>query len=140
MKQTTINNIIIRCEFIDLLDRLERINYDYVDLNELNDFIYYDHKNENAYKIANVINDKETYIFQYINSYNQYINIPHAEFRPKTEYDFNLDLVNKTFKKMDEYNDIELHTIIDMNMNMDMYIQLDRLKKNKSLLRRILGC
>ena len=32
MKQTTINNIIIRCEFIDLLDRLERINYDYVDL------------------------------------------------------------------------------------------------------------
>jgi hypothetical protein len=41
---------------------------------------------------------------------------------------------------MDEYNDIKLHTIIDMNMNMDMYIQLDRLKKNKSLLRRILGC
>ena len=38
MKNTIINNITIRCEFIDLIDRLERINYDYVDLSELNNF------------------------------------------------------------------------------------------------------
>jgi hypothetical protein len=144
MKQT-INNITIRCEFIDLIDRLERINYDYVDINELNNFIYYDNKNNldgdgiNSYKIANVINNKETYIFQYkkTNGDNyEFVNIPNAEFRPNTEYDFSLDLVNKIFKKTDEYNDIELHTII----NMDMDIQIDRNKKNKSLLRKILGC
>ena len=107
--------------FIDLLDKLEKINFDFVDINELNNFTYYDYKNNqnviNTYKISNIINNKETYIFQYINSDNNYINIPHAEFYPNTEYDFNLDLINKTFKKMDEFNDIELHTIIDIDFN-----------------------
>jgi hypothetical protein len=147
MKQTIINNITIRCEFIDLIDRLERINYDYVDLNELNNFIYYDNKNNqdgdgiNSYKIAKVINNKETYIFQYkkTNGDNyEFVNIPNAEFHPNTEYDFSLDLVNKIFKKTDEYVDIELHTVI--NIDTDMDIQIDRHKKNKSLLRKILGC
>ena len=136
-QQKVINNITIRCEFIDLIDRL---NYDYVDLNELNNFIYHDIKNNNdginTYKIANVINNKEKYIFQYKNSNNEYINIPNAEFNQKTEYDFSLDLVNKIFKKTDEYNDIELHTII----NMDMDIEIEINKNNKSLLRKILGC
>lgn len=133
MKQTTINNIIIRCEFIELLDRLERINYDYVDLSELNHFIYYDYKNENSYSIANIINNKETYIFQYKNSNNMYIDIPNAIFYPNTEYDFNLDLVNKYFKKLDEFNDIQLHTIINIDMDMNII-------KRKSLIRKILGC
>jgi hypothetical protein len=140
MKNQTINNITIRCEFIDLIDRLERINYDYVDLNELNNFIYYDHKNKDAYKIANVINNKETYIFQYKNSNNEYINIPNSEFHQNTEYDFSLDLVNKIFKKTDEYVDIELHTVINIDINMDMDNQIDRRKKNKSIIRKILGC
>lgn len=130
-----INQIIIRCEFIDLIDRLERINYDYVDINELNNFIYYDYKNENSYKISNIINNKETYIFQYkTNNDNEFINIPNAIFYPKREYDFNLDLVNKIFKKMDEYDDVELHTIINMD------IEIDVNKKNKSLFRKIFGC
>ena len=141
MKNTIINNITIRCEFIDLIDRLERINYDYVDLSELNNFIYSDPKNNqddiNMYKIANVINNKETYIFQY-KKYNgtnyELINIPNAEFRPNTDYDFSLDLVNRIFKKTDEYNDIELHTIINIDMDLELH------KKNKSLLRKILGC
>jgi hypothetical protein len=138
MRQTPINNIIIRCEFIDLLDRLERINFDFVDLNELNNFIYYDIKNNkqfvNTYKIANVINNKETYIFQYKNSNNEYIDIPNAEFYPNIEYDFNLDLVNKTFKKLDEYHNIELHTIINIDMDINI------INKKKSLIRKILGC
>ena len=44
--------------------------------------------------------------------------------------------MNKIFKKTDEYNDIELHTII----NMDMDIEIEINKNNKSLLRKILGC
>ncbi len=133
-----IEKIIIRCEFIDLIDHLERINYDYVDLNELNNFIYIDPKNNDSYKISNVINNKETYIFQYkVTKNNSYelINIPNAEFKNKVEYDFDLDLVNKIFKKMDEYIDVELHTII----NMDIDVEVD-VKKNKSLLRKIFGC
>ena len=34
-----------------------------------------------------------------------------AKFYPNIEYDFSLDLMNRTFKKLDEYNDIELHFI-----------------------------
>ncbi len=131
-----IENIIIRCEFIDLIDRLERINYDYVDLNELNKFVYIDPKNENIYKISNVINNNETYIFQYkVTKDNSYelINIPNAEFKHNVEYDFNIDLINKTFKKIDEYIDVELHTIINMDIDVDV-------KKNKSLIRKIFGC
>ncbi len=135
MNNKKINTIIIRCEFIDLIDRLEKINYDYVDLNELNNFIYIDPKNENSYKISNVINNKETYLFQYKTS-NGNINIPNAEFKHNVEYDFNLDLVNKIFKKIDEFVDVELHTII----NMDIDIDIEIVKKNKSLLRKILGC
>ena len=47
--------IIIRCQFIDLLDKLEKINFDFVDINELNNFIYYDYKNDSTYKISNII-------------------------------------------------------------------------------------
>jgi hypothetical protein len=130
--------IIMRGLFIDLLDKLEKINFDFVDINELNNFTYYDYKNNqnviNTYKISNIINNKETYIFQYINSDNNYINIPHAEFYPNIEYDFNLDLINKTFKKMDEFNDIELHTIINIDFDIKQY------KKNKSFFRKIFGC
>ena len=125
--------IIIRCQFIDLLDKLEKINFDFVDINELNNFIYYDYKNDSTYKISNIINYKETYIFQYINSENDYINIPNAEFYQNIEYDFSLDLMNKIFKKLDEYNDIELHTIIDIDFDIKQY-------KKKSFLRKIFGC
>ncbi len=139
MKKQNISNIIIRCEFIDLIDRLERINYDYVDINELNNFIYYDHKNEDTYKIANIINNRETYIFQYKITKdpcnNEFINIPNAEFHPNVEYDFDLDLVNKIFKKTDEYSDIELHTIINMDIE-----EIQPTKRNKSLLRKLFGC
>ena len=125
--------IIIRCQFIDLLDKLEKINFDFVDINELNNFIYYDYKNDSTYKISNIINYKETYIFQYINSENDYINIPNAEFYQNIEYDFSLDLMNRIFKKLDEYNDIELHTIIDIDFDIKQY-------KKKSFLRKIFGC
>ena len=83
----------------------------------------------------------ETYIFQYKktngDSY-ELINIPNAEFNKKTEYDFCLDLVNKTFKKTDEFNDIELYTIINMDIDIEQKIKVS--KKNKSLLRKIFGC
>ena len=135
MKEITMmKKIIMRGLFIDLLDKLEKINFDFVDINELNNFIYYDYKNINTYKISNIINNKETYIFQYINSDNQYINIPNAEFLQNTEYDFSLNLINRTFKKMDEFKDIELHTIIDIDFDIKQY------KKNKSFFRKIFGC
>jgi hypothetical protein len=43
---------------------------------------------------------------------------------------------------MDEYNDIELHTIINIDINIDTNIEIEKQinKKNKSLLRKILGC
>jgi hypothetical protein len=46
MKEITMmKEIIMRGLFIDLLDKLEKINFDFVDINELNNFTYYDYKN-----------------------------------------------------------------------------------------------
>ena len=71
----------IRCEFIDLLEHLENISIDYADLKVFEDFIYYDIKNNDTYKISKVVNNNETYLFQYI-THNTYINIPNAIFMP----------------------------------------------------------
>jgi hypothetical protein len=123
----------IRCEFIELLEHLEKINIDYVDINKFNDFLYVDTKNNINYKISKVINNNEIYKFQYtilIEDNEEFKNIPHAEFHPDIHYEFHLDLVNKEFKKTDEY--------INININCDNNIEL--IKKNKSIFRKILGC
>jgi hypothetical protein len=127
------NSIMIRCEFIDLLEHLENISIDYADLKVFEDFIYYDIKNNDTYKISKVVNNNETYLFQFITTDNTYINIPNAIFMPDVQYDFEIDLINKKIRKMDEFKKIELHTIINIDNN------INRIKK-KSLLRKILGC
>jgi hypothetical protein len=130
------NNIIhIRCEFIELLDHLENISIDYVDINKLNDFIFIDAKNNIDYKISKVINNNEIYKFQYtilVADSELFKNIPNAEFHPDIHYDFNIDLINKKFIKKDEFIKIDIHNNINNNIEL--------IKKNKSLFRKILGC
>jgi hypothetical protein len=129
------NNIYIRCEFIELLDHLENISIEYVDMNKLNDFIFIDAKNNLDYKISKVINNNEIYKFQYtilVADSEVFKNIPNAEFHPDIHYDFHIDLINKKFSKKDEF------IKIDININNINNIEL--IKKNKSLLRKILGC
>ena len=137
--------MIIRCSFLDLLDKLERINIYFVELAAFKDYIYMDPKNEYNYKISEVINDNETYRFQYLCGHsdysgnnNIYNDIPNAIFYPDHNYDFELDIENKKFKKFDEYKLISLneikHTIINMQ------IEENKLQKNKSLFKKIFGC
>jgi hypothetical protein len=120
----------LRCEFIDLLDYLEKKDIEYVDINKFNEFIYIDPRNEFKYKISKVINNMETYTFQYHDNNN----IPHAIFQPNILYDIDIDLENKTFKKLDEYKPIEPdHIIISMQ---------EDIKKSKpmNIIRRLFGC
>ena len=129
------NNIHIRCEFIELLDHLESISIDYVDINKLNDFIFIDAKNNIDYKISKVINNNEIYKFQYtllVADSEVFKNIPNAEFHPDIHYDFHIDLISKKFIKKDEFIKIDINTNINNNIEL--------IKKNKSLLRKILGC
>jgi hypothetical protein len=134
MNETNLDNICKRCEFIDLLDYLEKINIDYVDINNFEGFIYMDPRNEYNYKIAKVINYNELYSFYYeISSDNKLELIPNAEFHPEVLYDFSIDLYNKKFKKFDEYKKIN-HTIINIESNI-----LSK-SNNKSFIRKIFGC
>ena len=134
MQETKISNIIkVRAEFIDLIGYLEKINIDYVDINELVGFIYMDPKNEFRYQISNIKNNKEVYTFQYVYQNNTFEDIPNAIFIPNTLYDFDIDLDNKTFKKLDEFKTVE-HTIINIKEN------IENNKNNLSFIRKILGC
>ncbi len=125
-----------RCSFIDLLDKLEKISIDFVDLACFNDYIYMDPRNEFNYKISSVKNVNETYKFYYLKSGNIFEEIPNATFIQEYYYDFEIDTKEKKFKKFDEYKPILLdeikHTIINM--------QIEEKNKNKSLLRKLLGC
>ncbi len=133
MQETKLDKTLkFRCTFIELMDNLEKISIDYVDINIFTDFIYMDPKNEYNYKISNVINNKETYVFQYLGENKENHNIPNAVFIPENLYDFELDLNNKKFKKMFEYKVEEIIEIINIINNND--------KKNKSFIRRLLGC
>ena len=125
----------LRAEFIDLLGYLEQQDFNYVDYNELVGFIYMDPKNEFRYKISKVTNNNETYTFQYIklqsdDNISQFEDIPHAIFNPNTLFDFDIDLENKTFKKLDEYN----HIILNMNE------KVIPKSPNKNIIRKIFGC
>jgi hypothetical protein len=58
------------------------------------EFIYIDPRNEFKYKISKVINNMETYTFQYHDNNN----IPHAIFQPNILYDIeNIGLTNLEF-------------------------------------------
>ncbi len=134
MQETKLDNTFkFRCTFIELMDYLEKISIDYADLNIFTNFIYMDPKNEYNYKISKVINNKETYIFQFLGENKEHYNIPNAIFIPENLYDFELDLNLKKFKKFNEYKIEEIINIINIINNDDN-------KKNKSFIRKIFGC
>jgi hypothetical protein len=60
--------------------------------------------------ISNVINNNETYIFQYKNN-NELFNIPNAIFINNNNYDFIIDIENKTFANTNNNE----YTIIDID-------------------------
>ncbi len=144
------NTIIkLRCEFIDLLGYLEKIDIDFVDVNQFNGFIYMDPKNEFRYSISQAVNNMETYSFYYKRHIGKdqgtlddqgrldqdtFECIPNSIFQPNFLYDFDIDLEKKTFKKLDEYKPIEPDHIV-------INIKEDIIKtKPMNLFRRILGC
>jgi len=124
------NIIKVRSEFIDLLGYLENININFVNINELLNYIYTDPLNEYRYKISEIENNNEIYIFKYLKE-NTNESIPNAIFYPHVLYDFDIDLTNKIFKKLDEYKIVD-HIIIDLN--------IPNRKNKKSLIRKIFGC
>jgi hypothetical protein len=138
------NTIIkLRCEFIDLLGYLEKIDIDYLYVNQFNGFIYMDTKNEFRYSISHVVNNMETYSFYYKCHMGKdqgtlfqgtFECIPNAIFQPNILYDFDIDLEKKTFKKLDEYKPIEPDHIV-INIKEDIIKS-----KPMSLFRRLLGC
>jgi hypothetical protein len=143
MQETNLmkNKIIkLRAEFIDLLGYLEKQDINYVDYNELVGFIYMDPKNEFRYKISKVTNNNETYTFQYIKSHSENnniiqieVDIPNAIFSPNILFDFDIDLENKTIKKLDEYN----HIMINIDDNSEKIISKT---SNKNIIRKLFGC
>ena len=122
----------VRGAFIDLMEYLEKINIDYADINMFIGFIYIDPKNEFRYKISQVNNNMEIYSFQYIINNNSHEIIPNAIFSPNILYDLDIDLENRTFKKLDEYKMID-HIVINIK---DDIIN----KKPMNIIRKLFGC
>ena len=115
--------------FLDLLDELEKISIDFINLDGFFNYIYITPRNENKYMISNVINNNETYIFQYKNNNNELFNIPNAIFINNNNYDFIIDIKNKTFTNTNNNE----YTIID--------IDIPEIKKNKNKKKYyFLGC
>ena len=104
--------ITISGTFLDLLDELEKISIDFINLDGFINYIYITPRNDNKYMISNVINNNETYIFQYKNSNNELFNIPNAIFINNYNYDFIIDIENKTFTNTNQNE----YTIIDIDI------------------------
>ena len=139
------NIIRIRCSFIDLLDKLEKLSVEFIDLSCFNGYIYMDPRNEFNYKISSTTNNNETYSFNYLKLTNEFEIIPNAVFTPNNYYDFEIDIKEKKFKKFDEYkpilfNEIK-HTIINMQIEENRNkLKKDNISNSKSLFRKMLGC
>jgi hypothetical protein len=134
IEMKNIKTIKVRGEFIELMEYLEKINIDYADINMFIGFIYIDPKNEFRYKISQVNNNMEIYSFQYIINNNFHEIIPNAIFSPNILYDLDIDLENRTFKKLDSYKPIEPDHIV-------ITIKEDIIKKKSiNIIRRLLGC
>ncbi len=114
--------------FLDLLDELEKISIDFINLDGFFNYIYITPRNDNKYMISNVINNNENYIFQYKNSNNELFNIPNATFIDNNNYDFIIDIENKTFTNTNQNE----YTIID--------IDIPEIKKKKKYNFFNLGC
>ncbi len=111
--------------FIDLLDELEKISTDFIDLNGFNGYTFINPENDRNYVINSLINKEETYILE---------NIPNGVFSPEYVYDFEIDLSNKIFKKLNQY------TVINIS---EFEITDDDNKKpnkNKTIFSRIFRC
>lgn len=140
--------------FMDLLDALEKVSMDFVDLSGFNNYIFMTNPNEYNYIIHNTINNNETYTFQFkkINQPNTdtsnqqnnitnitFENIPNATFKPEDIYDFEINITQKKFKKLNQYTVINISDIINNQKKKDTDTDSDKAKK-KSLLQKLFGC
>ncbi len=151
--------------FMDLLEELEKVSVDFVDLSELNNYIFMAYSNEYNYIIHNIINNNETYIFQYkkINRQNNneedkekgkekdkekdkennitFENIPNAIFRPDEIYDFEVNITQKKFKKLNQYTVINMAEVMHtINMQMQNNKNKNSNGKKKGILHKFFGC
>jgi hypothetical protein len=141
-----------RCHFIDLLDKLEHYDFDFVDLSAFKNYVFMAPLNDYKYMIYSISNTKETYTLQYCQKYKKnktieesnidnvvdnvvLTNIPYGTFNPTNLYDFEINLTKKTFNLINEYVIIDIQDYISKNINND--IQNNK-KRNK--LFHLLGC
>ena len=137
--------------FMDLLNELEKVSIDFVDLSGFNNYIFMTQPNEYNYIIHNITNNKETYRFQFkkINLQNvdqqnnitniTFENIPNAVFKPEDIYDFEINITQKKFKKLNQYTVINISDIINNQKKKESDSDSDKAKK-KSLLQKLFGC
>ena len=85
--------------FIDLLGELENVSTDFINLCGLIGYTFINPENDRNYVIESIINNNETYIFE---------NVPNGVFRPENTYDFEIDITNKLFMKLNEYTVINI--------------------------------
>ncbi len=144
--------------FMDLLNELEKISVDFVDLSGLKNYIFMTYPNEYNYIIHNIINNQETYTFQYRKINRQkaqneenpqnditFENIPNAIFRPDEIYDFEVNITQKKFKKLNQYTIIDISDIVNNinninNINKKESDTDSNKGKKKSLLHKLFGC
>ena len=144
--------------FMDLLNELEKVSVDFVDLSGFNNYIFMTQPNEYNYIIHKITNNKETYIFQFkkINQQNveqqnveqqnveqqnniTFENIPNDVFKPEDIYDFEINITQKKFKKLNQYTVINISDIINNEKKKESDSDSDKAKK-KSLLQKLFGC
>jgi hypothetical protein len=58
-----------RCHFIDLLDKLEHYDFDFVDLSAFKNYVFMAPLNEYKYMIHSISNNNEKYTLQYCKKY-----------------------------------------------------------------------
>jgi hypothetical protein len=150
-----------RCFFIDLLDKLEHYDFDFVDLSAFKNYVFMAPLNEYKYLIHSISNDKETYTLHYCQKHkikseknevdNKIIQessiddiilakIPYGTFNPTKLYDFEVNLTQKTFRLINEYVVIDIHDIITDNVNVEKDNKNQLINKKRNRLLHLLGC
>lgn len=113
--------------FLDLLGELEKISTDFIDLNGFNGYTFINPENDRNYVIQSIINKNETYILE---------NIPNGIFSPEYVYDFEVDINNKLFKKLNQYSVINISEL-EISYDKD---DIDNKSKRKTIFSKIFGC
>lgn len=149
-----------RCHFIDLLDKLEHYDFDFVDLSAFKNYIFMAPLNEYKYMIHSISNTKETYTLHYCKKHKNKAkdpqeniketiideqdtdvileNIPYGLFSSANLYDLEINLTKKTLLLINEYVVIDMNDIIE-KINVK-YVDKKPNKRTRNKILHLLGC